>query len=330
MTRITDLMPENQFWQIIADTQPDSGSGDIKAVRKQQRRNLRRLLENLSDRELHLFFNRQSALHNQYDASHWLAAYLLFRGDCSDEAFDGLREWLVSCGETAFKQVQDNPDTLARFAGLPAEALSCKDFLAQAGEVFYKRTGRQLWETAFAGEDPEIDWRQARQIQLEAEFPQLAARYTPPAEPLQTDLNRSRFADEAELKTYLTALAKEYACRSNQLENRIEQRNSKDSYFNEFAYYYHPLLADFCTDKKRVYGGGAHSYGCPAKFHGVENAARQSAELKTSSRAEVAFQTSDDADQDFLFVLLKKGGVWRIDSYKRRFKGNSKWENALL
>lgn len=84
------------------------------------------------------------------------------------------------------------------------------------------------------------------------------------------------------------------------------------------------------TDKKRVYGGD--SIGWPPEFSPSFTLMR--AEQVKPSRVEVHVEdrTPDSVwgKYEWIFVCLKKGGQWRIDSAKKRLYGTVKYRTGYL
>lgn len=154
--------------------------------------------------------------------------------------------------------------------------------------------------------------------------------------------------DEAQLKTYLAERVREFGEKWNEIENDIRQRHQEEDktlrekypgdayhfqsgtdWFSSFGERIAPLFDEYCTDKHRVYGGkGARSFGFPTKFAGIEDPVLISVELKTGGTTMVVTQTA--FEDQYLVVVLKKAGEWRIDSYKARRYGDEKWDNKIL
>ena len=147
------------------------------------------------------------------------------------------------------------------------------------------------------------------------------------------DLNKTEFHTENELKDYLISLVLEYTSIMNKIESDIDSKSAeepKKDFFPEFKERYLPVFEKYCSDKRRVYGGQANSYGNPTKFDGIEKNIEKSVELKNKNRAEVYFKTDNDFDAEYLFIVLRKNGTWRIDSAKDRWYNNEKWKSVLL
>ncbi|MBC3952033.1 MULTISPECIES: NTF2 fold immunity protein [Pseudomonas] len=156
--------------------------------------------------------------------------------------------------------------------------------------------------------------------------------------------------DEASLKSHLALRVSEFGAKWNEIERDVYAGHEKEDdelqetcpgieyhyaartdWFAIFGERTAPLFDDYCTDKRRVYGGkGPGSFGFPAKFNGVESPTEVLVEIKTKSRAEVVIKTETNFQDEYLFVMLKKAGEWKIDSYKARRYGNEKWDSRIL
>lgn len=156
--------------------------------------------------------------------------------------------------------------------------------------------------------------------------------------------------DEISLKSYLALRVSEFGASWNSTERDIYARHQQEDetlrqthpgdeyhyvagtdWFERFGERIEPLFDHYCTDKRRVYGGkGPRSFGFPSKFNGIENPTDISVEIKTKSRAEVFVKTQTSFQDEYLFVMLKKAGEWRIDSYKSRRYGGESWDSRIL
>ena len=150
----------------------------------------------------------------------------------------------------------------------------------------------------------------------------------------QINLQQAEFRNESELKSYLVSLVLGYASTMNRIETEIFLKQeaggiSTSDLFEEYEQKYLPVFTAYCSDKKRVYGGRAGSFGCPTKFDGIEKCIEANVVFKNSNRAEVYFKTENDFDAKYLFVLVRKKGLWRIDNAKERWF-NGSWRNIIL
>jgi hypothetical protein len=85
----------------------------------------------------------------------------------------------------------------------------------------------------------------------------------------------------------------------------------------------------YCTDRKRM---GHAGYGFPPDFE-LSLAMLSEVRPRPGRCAITAIVTDKQSVQamyEYRFVLLRKGGVWRIDSVKNRVKGAEKWDPMSL
>lgn len=149
------------------------------------------------------------------------------------------------------------------------------------------------------------------------------------------NLSQTEFATEKELQDYIQKLVIEYTSQSNELEVRMHKKMDPEGknlteLFEAFHKEYFPLFQKYCTDKKRSYGGHGYSFRNPPTFNGIENATETTVILKTKSRAEVFFATQTQEKAQYLIIVLRKNGVWRIDNAKYKWYGEEKWDNLIL
>ena len=91
---------------------------------------------------------------------------------------------------------------------------------------------------------------------------------------------------------------------------------------------YDKAFAPYCTAKKRVYSS-SHGVGAPPKYEPQENLTGvtvngRRAELTTIQRK------GRLGRYECLYVMLKKGDRWLIDSKKERCVGLKEWKNTIL
>ena len=147
------------------------------------------------------------------------------------------------------------------------------------------------------------------------------------------NLEQTKFNSDNELKSYLGSLVLEYASQMNEIEKDIFDKSEvepKKDFFLEFKQRYLPVFETYCSDKQRVYGGQANSFGYPTKYDGIEMFVQQEVTLKNSNRAEVYFRTENSFEAEYLFVLERKKGLWRIDNAKVRWYNETKWDSMIL
>ncbi|WP_118975306.1 NTF2 fold immunity protein [Taibaiella koreensis] len=137
------------------------------------------------------------------------------------------------------------------------------------------------------------------------------------------------------LEHHLVAIARAYAIAMNEIENRIFELAQADSrglkdYFEEYRKLYQPVFLEYATGKKRVYGGQANSYGRPTRYDGINEETNGKTTLKSPNRAEVHFETANAFHAEYLFVLLKEAGVWKIDNVKYKWYHAPKWSPLTM
>lgn len=91
------------------------------------------------------------------------------------------------------------------------------------------------------------------------------------------------------------------------MHNKAEERKGEHSdIFKEYRLLYEPIFNAFVSDKKRVYGGKAGSFGYPTKFDGIEEYVEKEVNLKTKGRAEVIFRTNNIFKADYQLIIIRK------------------------
>ena len=135
------------------------------------------------------------------------------------------------------------------------------------------------------------------------------------------------------MEKHLADLVLEFASKMNAIEREIvelDEKNPDEDYFDEYERKYLAIFREYCTDKKRTYGGNADSYGSPSKYDGIENFIEQKTTIKNKNRAEVYYKTNNDFEAEYLFVVLRKNGIWKIDNAKYKWYGNEKWQSMII
>lgn len=153
------------------------------------------------------------------------------------------------------------------------------------------------------------------------------------------------------LEQEVTKIIIDYATEYNELEEKYMQKRIEEEekiklqvdeeeypyakrtdWFEEFSREFNPIWDKYITDKKRVYGGvNRKSIGYPRKYKGIEvGKITSKVTIKTKNKVEVSIVTEGDFYNEYLFILIKKSVIWKIDSYKQRSSGHSKWNNQIL
>ena len=104
-----------EFWSLIDDTRPDDHDSSVHAATISNALTEAGLEQTLEYARL---FDR--AMDALYTWPLWGVAHLALRG-CSDDAFEYLRAWIVSAGETTWRKAVEEPEDLfvALLAGSP-------------------------------------------------------------------------------------------------------------------------------------------------------------------------------------------------------------------
>lgn len=87
------------------------------------------------------------------------------------------------------------------------------------------------------------------------------------------------------------------------------------------------LIQDHCTPKKRVYVDGMMSFRQPPTYGDVVEANLMHMELASPTKAFVDFNSPMTFHR---FVVMRKGGVWKIDSIKWKVIPTDDWKNGLI
>jgi hypothetical protein len=141
-------MTEDEFWEIIAKSQPVHPGTRYEKDQEQIKR-LHELLSNLSLEELgdyyYLFSEYFEALY-RWDI--WNGAWII-DGLLSDDGFMDFRYWLISRGKDAYYRVLNEPDILGEFASEDMKdsvglyILQFEEFGMVARNVYTEKTGRE-------------------------------------------------------------------------------------------------------------------------------------------------------------------------------------------
>jgi len=138
-----------------------------------------------------------------------------------------------------------------------------------------------------------------------------------------------------DLENHLIQVAQEYAIKMNEIENHIFETaqtdiEGKTDYFVAYGKLYNPVFQQYASNKKRVYGGKASSYGRPTQYDGIVAETIGQANLKTKNSAEIYFKTDNDFEAEYLFILHKESDNWKIDSVKCKWYNEEKWEQIIM
>jgi len=81
---------------------------------------------------------------------------------------------------------------------------------------------------------------------------------------------------------------------------------------------YYDIIEQFCTKRKRAYGGHPHSWSPVGEFAGVTRDTIVEAELVKPRRIEIVAKNVRLPEKYFKFVLFKRGGRWLLDNLLSR------------
>ncbi len=139
--------------------------------------------------------------------------------------------------------------------------------------------------------------------------------------------------EEKNVERDLIDLVLAFGSKMNELELEIvkkDESNPNKDFFEEYKNKYQLIFKQYCSDKKRVYGGKAVSYGIPTRYDGIETAIEKTVTLKKRNRAEVYIKTTNNFDAEYLFIVLKQNNSWKVDNVKYKWWGNEKWKPQIL
>ena len=87
------------------------------------------------------------------------------------------------------------------------------------------------------------------------------------------------------------------------------------------------LIQEHCTPKKRANLDGPMSFREPPRYDGVVEANLMYTELASPGKAFVDFNASWSY---YRFIVMNKGGVWKIDSIKWKVIPTDNWKSDLV
>jgi len=161
-------MNEKEFWQLIATVKNEAPDIESRPAVLQQH------LSAFKPEEIQRFQKRYESLLLEADSwDLWGAAYLMNDG-CSDDGFKYFRDWLISEGETVFKQAVSNPDSLA---SIPRRDYFELELFGYAALKAYAAKGAGELERDFSVEFSVTKGREWEESELPQLFPALAAKY---------------------------------------------------------------------------------------------------------------------------------------------------------
>ncbi len=140
LTKTSEMLDENLYWQIVQESLNNSGTQD------DQQEYLVRRLQKLNPKDIVGFRLRtDKLLYDTYNSEMWCAGYIM-NGGCSDDSFEYFRNWVVSRGKDVYYKAKQNPDTLIEQVDEDAEYYDFEDFWYVALVAFKNKTGKDLYD----------------------------------------------------------------------------------------------------------------------------------------------------------------------------------------
>jgi hypothetical protein len=143
MQPTAEMMDEDRFWKLIADSFAASGE-DQNA----QLAFLRHELAKLPPKDIVGFRLRtDKLLYDTYNPTMWCAGYVM-NGGCSDDMFEYFRLWVISRGREIYENAKSNPDSLIAVAevDVPEGLFDFESFWYVANDAFKQTTGKDLYD----------------------------------------------------------------------------------------------------------------------------------------------------------------------------------------
>lgn len=162
-------MGEKEFWKLIEVVKKEAGTNveSRPAVLQQH-------LSTRSPKNIQSFQQKYDALLLEANSwSLWGAASIM-NGGCSDDGFHYFRDWLISEGETVFKNALLNPDSLVSVSRRDYFEL---ELFGYAALKAYAANGAGELERDFSVEYAVTKGREWEESELPQLFPALAAKY---------------------------------------------------------------------------------------------------------------------------------------------------------
>jgi hypothetical protein len=162
-------MNEKEFWKSIEMVRNEAGA-NVEA----RPALLQRHLSKLKPEDIQRFQQRYDAL--LLESNNWSlwGAASIMNGGCSDDGFKYFRDWLISEGETLFRQSLLNPDSLASVSRRDYFELESFGYAALKA---YAAKGAGELERDFSVEYAVTKGREWDESELPQLFPTLAAKY---------------------------------------------------------------------------------------------------------------------------------------------------------
>ncbi len=174
-------MDNKLFWSIIGKSSEHAGSG--MDAQDAQVAALRELLQELTPDEI-VAFQRlfDECMIQAYHWDLWGAAYVIGQG-CSDDGFQDFRSWLISKGESVYREALKDAETLATSIIESDDYCQFEEFQYVASQVWERKTRKDLSRfPTMDSEYPESpsgqEWSEEGD-DLERRFPKLWKKFGP-------------------------------------------------------------------------------------------------------------------------------------------------------
>ncbi len=143
MAPSSEMMDEDRYWQLIADSlRNTNGEQDEQAAYLTSA-----LYLDFTPADILGFRLRtDKLLFDTYNSDMWCAGYIM-NGGCSDDSFEYFRLWIISRGREVYENARANPDSLADVHGGTVEDFyEFETIWYVANKAFEKKTGKDLYD----------------------------------------------------------------------------------------------------------------------------------------------------------------------------------------
>lgn len=143
MEPTAEMMDEDRYWRLIADSLDESGDDQECQVDV-----LKRELARLPPKDIVGFRLRtDKLLYDTYNPTMWCAGYIM-NGGCSDDMFEYFRLWVISRGREVYENAKADPDSLIAVADVdvPEGIFDFESIWYVANDAFQQKTGEDLYD----------------------------------------------------------------------------------------------------------------------------------------------------------------------------------------
>lgn len=132
----------------------------------------------------------------------------------------------------------------------------------------------------------------------------------------------------------LTGIVLAFTSEMNAMEMSVRDsslQDKKTDCFLEFNKGYEAIIHQYCTAKKRTYKREGYSLSEPY-YCGIAADNTIDIELEDDKKVQLVFgfHSNNMGEQRYLFTLVKKKEVWKIDNVKRWSGWKKNWVNHIL